>query len=187
MSSDINQRIATRLRGLRKDRQFSLDTLAARAGVSRAMISLIERGQTSATAVVLEKLATAMELPLAALFDPPASASPLLRRADQPVWRDPASGYVRRTLSPAGAGHGVRIVEVEFPPGARVLYDSALRQQRIEQQIWMLEGRIDITLGSVTHKLEPGDCLAFALDQPNEFFNPHATLAHYVVFISPER
>ena len=54
---DINTRIATRLRDLRDARGYSLDTLAERSGVSRSNISLIERGQSSPTAVVLDKLA----------------------------------------------------------------------------------------------------------------------------------
>jgi transcriptional regulator with XRE-family HTH domain len=78
---DINQRIAGRVRDLRSARGQSLETLAQRSGVSRSMISLIERGESSATAVVLEKLAASLGVSLAALFeDTQASVSPLARR-----------------------------------------------------------------------------------------------------------
>src|SRR5262249_39036124 len=56
----VNQRIAVRVRQLRTARDMSLDALAERSGVSRSMISLIERGETSATAVLLEKLAAGL-------------------------------------------------------------------------------------------------------------------------------
>src|SRR5262245_54583968 len=74
--SDLNQRIAARVRELRAARGLSLDALAARSGVSRSMISLIERGESSATAVVLEKLAGGLEVSLASLFDAPAAMTP---------------------------------------------------------------------------------------------------------------
>src|SRR5689334_915366 len=61
---DINARIAARVTALRKECDLSLDALAAKADVSRSMISLIERGQSSATAVVLEKLAAGLGVAL---------------------------------------------------------------------------------------------------------------------------
>ena len=92
------------------------------------MISLIERGESSPTAVVLEKLAAALGVMLASLFAAPSAGamahSPVARRADQPQWRDPASGYLRRNVSPPGARQPVQIVEIHFPPGgARRLRD----------------------------------------------------------------
>ena len=58
----INERIARCVRDLRATRGLTLDALATRSGVSRSMISLIERGESSPTAVVLEKIATGLGL-----------------------------------------------------------------------------------------------------------------------------
>ncbi|MGS0758049.1 helix-turn-helix domain-containing protein, partial [Roseateles sp. GG27B] len=92
MEVDINQRIAHRVVALRFERALSLDALAARSGVSRSTISLVERGETRATAVVLEKLAGGLGVALAALFEAERAApSPLMRRAEQTEWSDPAS------------------------------------------------------------------------------------------------
>src|SRR5258706_7682088 len=119
---DINLRIARRVAALRASRGLSLDQLAAASGVSRSTISLIERGETSATAVVLEKLAAGLGLGPAALFETePAAPRPLMRRGEQPQWRDPASGYRRRNVSPPDHPSPMRIVEVEFPAGKRVV------------------------------------------------------------------
>src|SRR5947209_18270610 len=106
-ATTLNARIADRVRELRAARGLSLDALATRSGVSRSMISVIERGESSPTAVVLEKLSVGLGVPLASLFDAPADdaalpAGPVARRVDQPEWRDPASGYLRRNVSPAG-------------------------------------------------------------------------------------
>src|SRR6516162_4488431 len=98
---DINARIAARVRELRGASGLSLEALAETCGVSRSMISLIERGESSPTAVVLEKLAAGLGVTLASLFDAPAArapAGPVARREDQPQWQDPASGYRRRNV-----------------------------------------------------------------------------------------
>src|SRR2546422_6157588 len=99
--SNLNQRIAERVRELRAAQGLSLDALASKSGVSRSMISLIERG------VVLEKLAAGLGVMLASLFDAPTAAAqapsgPVARRDDQPQWQDPVSGYLRRNVSPPG-------------------------------------------------------------------------------------
>src|SRR5262249_57604205 len=104
--------VAERGAGLR----LALEEVAARTGVSRAMISRIERGEVHASAVVLDKLCAGLGISLSALFARDG-ASPLLRRADQPAWQDPASRYVRREVAPAGTGSPGPIVEVEVPAG----------------------------------------------------------------------
>src|ERR1043166_7211122 len=85
-TSNLNLRIAARVRELRGAQRLSLDALATRSGVSRSMISLIERGASSPTAVVLERLATGLGVVLASLFDAPnasAPSGPVARRDDQ--------------------------------------------------------------------------------------------------------
>jgi transcriptional regulator with XRE-family HTH domain len=185
----VTARIAARARALRAERGYSLDALAARSGVSRSAISLIERGETSATAVVLERLATALDVPLAALFDAApveAPPSPVARRADQPHWRDPQSGYVRRNVSPPGWPSPIRLVEVAFPAGASVAYETAEREVTVHQQVWLLSGCLEVTVGSDRHQLAQGDCLAMALDRPVTFHNPGERTARYAVVLVSE-
>jgi transcriptional regulator with XRE-family HTH domain len=188
---DMNQRLAARVRELRGARGLSLEALARRSGVSRSMLSLVERGESSPTAVVLEKIATGLGVMLAALFDAapdgePAAAGPVSRRADQREWRDPASGYVRRNVSPAGYPQPMQLVEVSFPAGARVAFDNAARSLRVHQQVWILEGTMDVTLGRERHRLRGGDCLAMELDRPILFHNPTRKAARYAVVIATE-
>jgi transcriptional regulator with XRE-family HTH domain len=181
----LNDRIAQRVRDLRASRALSLDALATHCGVSRSMISLIERGESSPTAVLLEKLATGLGVPLASLFDnAEPAASPVSRLADQLQWRDPHSGYVRRNVSPGGAISPIQIVEVNFPPQARVAYETGAREPRIHQQVWVLEGRIEVTVGDDLHRLDAGDCLALTLDHPMSYHNPTRKTARYAVVIT---
>jgi transcriptional regulator with XRE-family HTH domain len=189
-AADLNGRIAERVRELRAARALSLDALAARSGVSRSMISLVERGESSPTAVVLEKLAAGLGVTMAAMFEAPRSAAeaggPIARRDEQPVWRDPGSGYVRRNVSPAGATLPMQIVEVEFPPKARVAFESGARDVAIHQQVWVLEGTIEITVGDDRHRLRDGDCLAMQLDRPTMFHNPTRKPARYMVVMASD-
>jgi transcriptional regulator with XRE-family HTH domain len=185
-AADINDRIARRVRELRAASGDTLDALAARSGVSRSMISLIERGAASPTAVVLDKLATGLGVALASLFEAPRESSapqPLVRRAQQPQWRDPASGYLRRNVSPPNWPSPIQLVEVEFPAGARVAYETGAREHAPHQQVWLLRGRMDLTVGNTTHQLREGDCLAMRLDAPMVFSNPTRQAAHYVVVL----
>ena len=185
-TSSINAHLAERLRGLRTEQGLTLDALAERTGVSRSMISLIERGESSPTAVVLDKLAAGLGVTLASLFaeqESPA-ASPLVRRAEQRVWRDPDSGYLRRNLSPPGFPSPIELVEVVMPAGARVAYDTGRRSVGVSQQIWIIRGEIELGLGNETYQLFAGDCLCMDIEQPTIFRNRSGRPARYLVALT---
>ncbi len=183
--SDINSRIANRLSGLRAERGISLDALASKCSVSRSMISLIERGESSPTAVVLDKLAFGLGVTLASFFEAPlADASPLVLRAEQLQWTDPQSGYVRRNISPPHFRSPIQIVEVDFPAGAKVTYAAGLREISIRQQVWILEGRMELIFADQHHYLEQGDCLAMEESQSIIFRNTTKLPARYIVVIN---
>jgi transcriptional regulator with XRE-family HTH domain len=183
---DLNQRIARQLRHLRDARGWSLDALAERSGVSRSNISLIERGQSSPTATVLDKLSAGLGVTVATLFEDtePAESPPLCRVADQAQWQDPASGYVRRNLSPGAGRLPLQLVAVAFPPGQRVAFETGARDSPVHQQVWLMAGRMDIRLGEQHWSLQPGDCLAMTLDRPTVFHNPGRDVAHYLVALA---
>lgn len=182
----LETRLAARLRQLRLARGLSLEQLAAQSGVSRSMISLIERAESSPTAAVLDRLAGSLGVPLAALFADAAreDATPVARRADQTIWCDPASGYVRRNLSPAGFPSPIDLVEVMLPPGAKVAYDGSPRLAVVHQQVWLLDGRLQLTVGDAVHDLSPGDCLAMRVGAPTTFRNPGEAPARYLVALT---
>ena len=187
IAENINARIARQVRTRRMDLGLSLDALAANCSVSRSMISLIERGESSATAVVLEKIATGLAVPLAALFaDPTAPVDPVARAADRVSWRDPQSGYLRRNISPANFPSPLQIVEVELPAGARVAYETGAREVGIHQQIWVRQGSLELTLGRRTWRLGEGDCLAMQLNEPTIFRNRTRKPVRYIVVLASQ-
>jgi len=182
----LDQRLAERLRRERARLDLSLEALAERSGVSRAMISKVERGEASPTAALLGRLCAGLGITLVALFaDDERPPEPLSRGADQATWRDPETGYVRRDVSPAGFGP-FEIVEVSFPPGARVVFDKAWHGRPVDQQVWVLDGVLEMTLGHTRYRLEGGDCLHMCIDRPIAYHNPTKRPVRYAVVLARE-
>lgn len=114
--SNLDKDLARRLTELRRARNWPLEDLAERTGISRATLSRIERGDTSPTASVLGKLAAAFGLSMAELFGAAsATIERLVPRDAQAVWTDRETGYVRRTLTPAASGYRGAMIEGCIP------------------------------------------------------------------------
>ena len=187
---DIERRVADRLKALRAGRGLTLDELAKQSGVSRSMISLIERAESSPTASVLDRLSAALGVTLASMFAEEAreDAQPVARRGEQTAWSDPETGYLRRNLSPPGFPSPIELVEVVLPAGARVAYDSGFRDPPVDQQVWVIEGAIEVRVGDQVHQLEAGDCLAMRIDRPIGFRNRGVSAArHLVALTNPQQ
>jgi transcriptional regulator with XRE-family HTH domain len=197
-----------RLRGARRARDWPIDRLALASGVSRAMISKIERGESSPTAVVIGKLSAALELSVAELLAPPAtaetragappdgSAAPdgaappdgtvpaggtVRRAAHAPEWRDPDTGYLRRQLSTPR--FPVAVTEVVLPAGARVPYPAGA-YAFIAQLVWVLSGRLTLADGPAVHVLSAGDTFELGEPRAREFRNETASDCRYVVIVT---
>jgi transcriptional regulator with XRE-family HTH domain len=119
---DIDTQIAERLKTFRLGHGWTLEQLAGASGVSRAMISKIERGETSATAALLSRICGALTIPVSDLLAPEAAPAVITRKGERSSWRDPATGFVRAIVSPRAPGSAVEVVEVELPPRAKVEY-----------------------------------------------------------------
>ena len=180
MLDDPSERISRRLRHEREARRWSLADLARRSKVSKAMISKIERSEASPSAAILVRLAAAFELTLATLVArAEGSAGRLVRAADQPCWRDPASRYLRRQVF-ARAESPLELVEVKLPGGARVAM-PAESYTFIRQLVWVRKGRLTLTEGDQRHELGPEDCLALGEPAKTTFHNPGRASCTYVV------
>lgn len=180
---DPSARLARRIRLEREARGWSLADLAERSGVSKAAISKIEREEVSPTAALLVRLAAAFDLTLAGLLLRAESGGDrLVRAGEQPVWRDPETGYRRRQIH-ARPDHPVELVEVDLPAGARVGLPAS-SYAHIRQVVWLRDGRLTLVEGGVTHRLEPGDCLGFGSPADVVFANESDATCTYVVALA---
>ncbi|MFN3506104.1 MAG: helix-turn-helix domain-containing protein [Allorhizobium sp.] len=175
--------IAERVRLEREARGWSLAELAARSAVSKAMISKVERCEASPTASVLGRLSGAFGLPLSVLLAlAEREGDRVARRAQQPLWTDPETGYTRRTLSPANGGQ-LELLEITLPAGVKVPYPaSAFSFQH--QQIYVLEGELDFIEGARSHQLSAGDCLQLGAPADCVFVNESGRATRYLVALT---
>jgi transcriptional regulator with XRE-family HTH domain len=182
IEDNTESRIAARIRLEREARSWSLSELAMRSGVSRAMIHRIETGASSPTAALLGKLSGAFGLSMSTLIARAELPSgQLLRRGEQPLWRDPKSGYLRRHVSPQNA-FGLDIVEVELPAGTEVPMPAA-SYAFIRQMIWVLSGELVFAEGDARHALGPGDCLLLGPPSDCRFRNESLAPVRYAVIV----
>jgi transcriptional regulator with XRE-family HTH domain len=180
---DSSAKLARRVRLERDARRWSLADLAERSGVSKATISKIEREEVSPTAVILVRLAAAFDLTLAGLLlRAEGEAGRLSRRADQPTWRDPETGYVRQQVY-SRADHPLELVTVELPAGARVVFPAS-SYARIRQLIWVTEGRLVVDEGDERHELAAGDCLGLGPPSRVVLANESRAPCRYVVTLA---
>jgi transcriptional regulator with XRE-family HTH domain len=182
---DLDSRLGTRIKTERETRGWSLTDLAQRSGVSRAMINKVERGEASPTASLLSRLSGAFGLTLSTLLarTENAAGGRLVRAADQMLWRDPATGYVRRQIAPApGSDLPIDVVKIELPADATVTFPAA-SHSFMRQIIWVLEGCLTFVEGEFTHRLAPCDCLEAAHAVAYTFRNETNKPCTYVVVV----
>ena len=184
-AADFESQIGRRLLALRQAQGLSLEALAQRSGVSKAMISRIERATSASTATLLGRLAAGLGVAITDLLAPEAPVMQRLRtRHEQLVWRDPQVGYLRRQVAPPEARNGIELVEIELPRAARVTY-PAWKSRPYSQRLWLVEGSLAIDYGHESFKLAAGDCLDFGVDRALTYRALGPRGCRYLLVISP--
>lgn len=180
ITDNINQRISARIRVERESRGWSLSELAERAGVSRAMIHKIERGESSPTATLLARLSGAFGISMSTLIArAEMQEGKLLRFADQPVWRDPQTHYLRRHISPR-SDLPIDLVKIDLPAGSNIPMPAS-SYALARQLIWLQEGELVFMEGDTRHEMKAGDCLELGPPNDCRFINETDAACRYVV------
>lgn len=180
---DTDQRLALRLRQLRAAQGWSLDQLAGHSQVSRATLSRLENAEVSPTASVLGRLCAAYGLPMSRLMRMVEDDfTPLLTRAQQPVWDDESSGFRRRSVSPPARALAGEVLDCKLAPGSTIAYPATPRPG-LEHHLLLQEGELDMTIEGVSYHLLPGDCLRYQLNGASAFATPADSGARYFLFL----
>ena len=181
----MEQRIARGVKFRREHLGLSANDLAERSGVSRAMVSKIERLEVSPTATLLGRLCNGLGITLSSLIASAETSAgpPVARASEQPVWRDPDTGLRRTMVSPLNTGSRMELVHVELPVGSRIEYE-AQHHTHYDQHVWVVQGRLTLTLERTTIELRVGDCMRSRLDVATAFSNRGRNACRYLVAIA---
>jgi transcriptional regulator with XRE-family HTH domain len=174
--------LATNLRRLRRERGLTLDALALRCGVSRAMISKVERGAAVPTATVLGKFAAGLEVGLSQLVGVQQFRAPVLLPPNrQPVYRDPKSGLERRSLSPLFADRDVDLAINTLPPGAQVVFPA--HHPGVEEYLFVSHGQLVVVVDRARYVVGRGSTLFYPGHTVHEFRNETKEIVEFYVVV----
>jgi transcriptional regulator with XRE-family HTH domain len=177
-------RLGVRVRDLRKERGLTLEQLAGVSGVSRAMISKLERGEKNPTLVIAARLAEGLGVSLSRLAGVEERREVVVvPKERRTVLRDPETGFERQSLSPTFAGRGVEFLRNVVPEGS-TSGDFPPHRKGVEEHIVVESGELQATLGGERYMLREGDALYFAADVPHRFDNVGRAECSYYLVIS---
>ncbi len=180
IQDNITDGISSGVRLEREARNWSLAELADRSDVSKAMISKIERGESSPTTTVLGRLCGAFSLTLSTfLIRAEGQKGHLIRAADQQSWTDEDTGSTRTLISP-NAGGPIEIVTVDLPAGSNVVFPASI-YAIFQQTIWVLFGQLTVLEGDIKNTLKTGDCLELGPPAQVTFHNTSKKPCRYLV------
>lgn len=180
---DAAETLPVNLRRLRREAKLTLDRLAELSGVSRAMISKIERGASVPTATVLGKLAAALQISLSQLLGEFHARQPRLHRKEsQTIYHDPTSGFERRSLSPVFEDGAVDLALNLLPPGESVEFPP--HHAGVEEFLVVHEGTLTVLLDGERFDVESGDTLFYPSNCVHEFRNEGERSAVFYIVIN---
>ncbi len=174
--------VGPRLRMLRERKALSARQVAELAGVSPAYLSRLENGRVSPTVATLSRLVSAMGETMATLFQEPPGTHPTVVRADE-RHRMRSRGVLDSQVTPGWAS-SLEILESVVDPGQGS--SSRLHTHAGDEEcVLVLEGELDLWLGSERHHLEAGDSATFECRSPHRWRNPSGQPSRVLWVFSP--
>ncbi|WP_151718064.1 helix-turn-helix domain-containing protein [Gemmobacter serpentinus] len=162
--SEIHDRLAASLRDARRARGLSLDGVAKLSGVSRSMVSQIERGESSPTVATLWNLTQALQVDFAGLLEgKPRPGIEVIRAEAAPVIAGRGTGVTIRILSAPEAVGDHEVYELIFVPGSAL--ESDPHSPGCREHLAVIEGHLRIESGDLVEDLGPGDTARYAADR----------------------
>jgi transcriptional regulator with XRE-family HTH domain len=168
--SDGTPAVGGNLRRLRSRRGLSLARLAERSGVSRAMLSQIELGQSTPTINVLWKIAGALGVPFSALITGGGSAAPrVLSARDAKILTNHDKTFTSRALFPFNEPRRNEFYELRLTAGGQELAEP--HAPGTTENLVVTVGEIEIVVAGTVHRLRTGDAILFTADVTHAYRN----------------
>jgi transcriptional regulator with XRE-family HTH domain len=175
-------KLGSRIREGRMRRGLTVAELGARAGVSKSLVSQIERGVAMPSVETIRRIASSLDMPVFSLFLDDLDSDMVVRSTERRRISYPGSEVAREILSPGLHGRMV-MLWVTFPPGEAS--GPMPVHHRGEECIVVIEGVVDVLMAEEKVRLEVGDSMTFDAEVPHRFHNPTAGVSRAVVAISP--
>jgi transcriptional regulator with XRE-family HTH domain len=180
--------LGARVRALREAEGLSLRDLSERSGVSAPMLSQVERGETSPTVAVAERIASGLELRLSQLLrlDEGGAAVTVVRRAERRQGPGGARGHRYELLTPPLPGLRSELSRHAIAPGARTggAGDPPMHEPGSRETAVVEQGTVVLVCDAERHELAAGDCVTFDADLPHHFENPGPGEAALLAIVS---
>lgn len=170
--------VGERIKAQRQQLKLSLDDLSLRAGVSKSMLSQIERNQANPTVAVVWRLANALEIPLPELLGSPAQATPSIVTVPAhatPSLRTQDERCELRILGPVEMAGQFEWYELMVQPGG--VLDSQAHEPGSREHLSVLTGALEVTTGQQTQRIKTGETARYAVDQPHAIRNTGKSVA----------
>lgn len=181
--STVAMRFGARVRAARQRQGLTLDALAAAAGISRATLSNLERGEHSPSLTAATNVAGALRVSLAELLgDEDRRPVVTIPKAERLVVNDPATGIERQLLSPAFAGRGIEFIRVTLQPFTAT-DDLRPYHPPIDKYVLVEAGTLRIVVGGESHLLQEGDAFYFRASVSHRFENPSHECCSYLAIL----
>lgn len=162
----ILSRLPARLKEARQALGLSLDAVAKLSGVSRSMVSQIERGESSPTISTLWNLTRALQVDFAGLLEEGGPAQiEVLRRGDVPTIENRGSGCSISILSPPEEAGRHEVYELRFAAGG--VLDSQPHKRGAREHLTVIEGHLEVVSGEARDQISEGDTARYAADVPH--------------------
>ena len=182
-NGSVSSRFGARVREARSQQGLTLEELASAAGISRATLSNLERGEHSPSLNAATDVARALGVSLAQLLGEEERRPTVTIPAEERlVFRDQRTGIDRQLLSPAFAGRGIEWIRVILPPGSAT-DDLQPYHPAIDKYVLVEAGSLRMVVGAMSHRLEAGDAFYFRADILHRFENAGAEACVYLAVL----
>lgn len=178
-------RVGETLAALRQDRALSLDELSRQAGVSKSMLSQIERNQANPTVAVVWRLANALGVPMAELLGggdkPSLPAIATVPSHATPSLRSPDGRCELRILGPIELAGQFEWYELTVQPGGAL--ESEPHEPGSREHLSVLSGALEVQSAEATTVLKAGETARYAVDQPHAIRNLGTSTAQALLVV----